>query len=42
MNYEKIIDLDNLTISDCERFYNNGKRIVVNDGKVVDIVEEEE
>ena len=41
MDYEKIIDLDNLTISDCENFYNNGKRMIVNDGRIVDIVEED-
>lgn len=41
MDYEKIIDLDNLTISDCEIFYNNGKRMIINDGRIVNIVEED-
>lgn len=42
MEYDKIIDLDSITLADCENFYNNGKRMVVNDGRIVDIVEEEE
>lgn len=40
MNYDKIIDLDSLTLSDCERFYENNKRLIINDGKVIDIMEE--
>ena len=40
MNYNKVIDLDGVTLEDCERFYANGKRLIVNDGRVVDIVEE--
>ena len=41
MNYSKVIDLDGITLEDCERFYAKGKRLIVNDGKVVDIVEED-
>ena len=41
MEYYKIIDLDSITLADCENFYNNGKRIIINDGRNVDIVEEE-
>ena len=40
MDYNKVIDLDGVTLEDCERFYNNDKRLIVNDGRVVDIVEE--
>ena len=39
MDYSKVIDLDGITLEDCERFYANGKRLIINDGKVVDIVE---
>ena len=41
MEYDKIIDLDGITLEDCERFYANGKRLIVNDGRVADIVEED-
>lgn len=41
MDYSKVIDLDGITLEDCERFYENEKRLIVNDGRVVDIVEEE-
>ena len=41
MNYSKVIDLYGITLEDCERFYTNGKRLIINDGRVVDIVEED-
>lgn len=41
MDYSKVIDLDGITLKDCERFYENEKRLIVNDGRVVDIVEED-
>ena len=41
MDYSKVIDLDSITKEDCERFYANGKRLIINDGIVVDIVEED-
>lgn len=41
MDYSKVIDLDSITLEDCERFYNNEKRLIVNDGRIVDIVEED-
>lgn len=41
MDYSKVIDLDNITLEDCERFYANGKRLIVNDGRIIDIVEED-
>ena len=41
MDYSKVIDLDGITLEDCERFYANGKILIVNDGRVVDIVEED-
>ena len=40
MDYSKVIDLDNITIEDCERFYENNKRLIINHGRIVDIVEE--
>lgn len=36
-----MFDLDSITLEDALRFYNNGKRLVLNDGMVIDIVEEE-
>ena len=42
MCYDKIIDLDSITLADCENFYNNGKRMIANDGRIIDIVEEED
>ena len=41
MDYSKVIDLDGITLEDCDRFYANCKRLIVNDGRVVDIVEED-
>lgn len=41
MNYNNIIDLDNITLEDCERFMENHKRITINDGRIIEIVEEE-
>lgn len=41
MDYSKVIDLDSITLEDCERFYENDKRVIVNDGRIVNIVEEE-
>ena len=41
MRYDNVIDLDSITLEDCERFYANGKRLIVNDGRIVDIVEED-
>lgn len=41
MDYSKVIDLDSIALEDCERFYVNGKRLIVNDGRVVNIVEED-
>ena len=41
MDYSKVIDLYGITLEDCERFYANGKRLIVNDGRVVNIVEED-
>ena len=40
MKYEKIIDFDTLTIEDCDRFLQNGKTITINDGRIIDIMEE--
>lgn len=40
MDYSKIMDLDNITLKDCDRFYKNGKSIILNDGRVVNVMEE--
>ena len=41
MGYDNMIDYDNMTLEDCERFYANGKRLIINDGRIIDIVEED-
>ena len=41
MDYNKVIDLDGVTLEDCERFYENGNRLIVNDGRVINIAEED-
>ena len=41
MDYSKVIDLNSSTLEDCEKLYNNGKRLIVNDGRIIDIVEED-
>lgn len=41
MDYSKVIDLDSITLEDCERFYVNGKKLIVNDGRIVNITEED-
>ena len=41
MDYSKVIDLDGITLEDCERFYANDKRLIINDGRIIDIVEED-
>ena len=42
MYYDKIIDLDSITLADCENFYNHGNRMIADDGRIIDIVEEED
>lgn len=41
MKYD-IFDLDEVTLDDALRFYANGKTLMLNDGKIVDIVEEKD
>lgn len=42
MNYEQICELDNILVSDVEQLFMNNKRLVINDGRVVDIIDEGE
>ena len=43
MNYEKIMELDNVTIQDCLDMYNiKGMITIINDGKVLGFKKEEE
>ena len=41
MDYSKVIALNSITKPDCARFYANGKRLIINDGRIIDIVEED-
>ena len=41
MDYEKIIDLDSIILVDFYVFYIIGQRMIINDGRIVDIVEED-
>ena len=41
MDYGKIIELDNITKDDCINLYvNNGLRLMINDGVIVNLVDE--
>lgn len=41
MEYEKIVELDNVTISDCEEMYLYKRMFtVINDGKIVNFEKE--
>ena len=38
MDYSKIIELDNITIGICDDWYKySNKRVVINDGQIIDI-----
>jgi len=41
MDYDKIIELDDVTLQDCEELYDaKGIEIVINDGRIVNFVKE--
>lgn len=41
MDYDKIIELDNVTIQDCEELYEfKGMRTVIEDGRIVNFIKE--
>lgn len=41
MDYDKIIELDNVTIQDCEELYKfKGISTVINDGRIINFVKE--
>lgn len=40
MDYDKVIELQNLTLEDCEELYDKGYRLVINSGIVTNIVKE--
>lgn len=36
MNYEQVIELDNVTLEDCvELFEKRGKHTIINDGRII-------
>ena len=41
MSYDTILDLDNITLQDCESMLSKGYRAVINDGHVVNFEREE-
>lgn len=43
MNYENMIDLDNVLLEECQKIYDNdGLCTVINDGRVINFVKEDE
>lgn len=41
MDYDKIIELDDVTLQDCEELYDRkGIEIIINDGRIVNFVNE--
>lgn len=41
MDYDKIIELDDVTLQDCEELYDfKGIEIIINDGRIVNFVKE--
>lgn len=39
MDYDKIIELDNVTLQDCEELYDSkGIETIINDGRIVNFV----
>lgn len=41
IDYDKFVNLDNVTIQDClDLFYYKNKRVVIEDGRIVDFVKE--
>lgn len=41
MDYDKIIELDDVTLQDCEELYDlKSIKIVINDGRIVNFVKE--
>lgn len=41
MDYEKIIELDNVTVGDCIDFYHMlGGYVIINDGRVINFAKE--
>ena len=41
MDYDKIIELDHVTLQDCEELYDfKGIEIIINDGRIVNFVKE--
>ena len=42
MNYDSIIELDNVTLQDCLQLsYMKGVSVIINDGHIVDFVKED-
>ena len=42
MDYSSIIELDNVTLQDCEDMYEKNMRTLIDDGRVVNFEKEEE
>lgn len=41
MSYDTILDLENITLQDCESMLTKGLHVVINDGHVVNFESEE-
>lgn len=42
MNYEKIIELSNVTLEDCLEMYEKNMISIINDGRMINFVKEKE
>lgn len=40
LNYENIIELDNLTWEDCSSLYNDGISVVLENGRITKLIKE--
>lgn len=43
MNYDKVLEMDNVTKGDCEDGYANNKRsVIISDGHILDFLDKDE
>lgn len=42
MNYDQVLELREITKEDCDNLYRMGKRVIINDGEIINIIDEDE